>query len=136
MTVPQSPPPPMPTGPTSEQRNWAVGAHLSAVAASAILGLAVLGPLAVYLIKKDEDPFTAQHSREALNFQLTWLIGGFVAVILAVVLVFVTIGIGLVVFIPAAIGFFVAWVVFMVQGAMAASRGQHYRYPLTIRMVS
>ena len=123
-------------GATSEQRNWAVGAHIGALAASVVTGLAVLGPLLVYLIKKDEDAFVREHAREALNFQLTWMIGGVVGGVLAVIVTVVTIGLGLIVLLPVAIGFAIAWIVFMVKAAMAASRGEWYRYPLTVRMVS
>lgn len=120
----------------SEQRNWAAGAHISALVLAFFGGLAVLGPLVVYLIKKDEDAFVAEHSREALNFQLTWLIGGIAAGIVGAVLALVTIGLGLIVLVPVFLGLFVAWLVFTIKGAMAASRGEYYRYPLTVRMVS
>ena len=133
---PQASWPQQPAGTVGDQRNWAVGAHLSALVASFVLGLAVLGPLVVYLIKKDDDRFIAEHAREALNFQLTWLIGGFVAGVAAVILTLVTVGFGLIVFVPAAIGFAIAWFVFMIRAAMAASRGDYYRYPLTVRLVS
>lgn len=119
-----------------DQRNWAMGAHLSALVLAFFGGLAVLGPLVVYLIKKDEDKFVAEHSREALNFQLTWLIGGFVFGVLAVIGALLTIGIGLIVIVPLAIGLFVAWLVFTIKAGMAASRGEYYRYPMTVRMVS
>ncbi len=144
---PASPPPATPPTPAPQQqwpsqqpsdadrRNWAVGAHLSALVAS-FFGLAVLGPLVVYLIKKDEDAFIAEHARESLNFQLTWLVGGFVAGVLALIITLVTVGFGLIVFIPAAIGFAIAWLVFMIRASMAASRGEYYRYPLTVRVVS
>lgn len=141
---PATPPPANPPTPAAQQwpqqtdsdrRNWAVGAHLSALVAS-FFGLAVLGPLVVYLIKKDEDTFIAEHAREALNFQLTWLVGGFVAGIAAVILTLLTVGFGLIVFVPAAIGFAIAWLVFMIRASMAASKGEYYRYPLTVRVVS
>ena len=119
-----------------EQRNWAMGAHLSALVLALFGGLAVIGPLVVYLIKKDEDTFVAEHSREALNFQLTWLIGGFVFGLLAVIGALLTIGIGLIVIVPLGIGLFVAWLVFTIKAGMAASRGEYYRYPMTVRMVS
>lgn len=144
-TPPPTTPPPQPAvqawpqqqaAAAGDQRNWAVGAHLSALVASVVTGLAILGPLVVYLIKKDEDRFIAEHAREALNFQLTWLIGGFVAGIAAVILTLVTVGFGLIVFVPAAIGFAIAWVVFMIKASMAASRGEYYRYPLTVRLVN
>ncbi len=120
----------------AEQRNWAMGAHASALVLAFFGGLAVLGPLVVWLIKKDEDAYVAEHSREALNFQLTWLIGGFVALVVGFVVALVTIGFGLVLLVPAAIGLFIAWIVFTIKGAVAASRGEHYRYPMTVRLVS
>ncbi len=136
-STPQAQWPQQQTGMTaSDQRNWAVGAHLGALAASAVTGLAILGPLLVYLIKKDEDVFVREHSREALNFQLTWLIGGFLATVLGVIVSVLTVGFALIVLAPAAIGFVIAWIVFVVKASMAASRGEYYRYPLTIRMVS
>jgi uncharacterized Tic20 family protein len=117
---------------SSDSRNWAVAAHLSALAAM-IVALAFLGPLVVYLVKKDEDPFVRHHSAEALNFQLSWLlyglVGGFVLVLLIVLIV------GLVL-IPLAIAAAVAWLVLIVVAAVHAGRGERYRYPLTIRFVS
>jgi uncharacterized Tic20 family protein len=120
----------------SEQRNWATGAHLSALVLAFFGGLAVLGPLVVYLIKKDEDTFVAEHSKEALNFQLTWLIGGFVFAVLGVVVALLTVGIGLILIVPAAIGLFIAWIVFTIRAAMASSRGEYHRYPMSVRMVN
>lgn len=136
--VPHVPASPTPATPRTdaERRNWAIGAHLSAVVLAFFGGLAVLGPLVVYLVKKDEDTFIAEHSREALNFQLTWLIGGIVGGLIAVVGTVVTVGLGLIVLVPLGIGLAIAWLVFTIQAAIAASRGEYYRYPLTVRMVN
>lgn len=137
------PTPPTPAAPrhdggmsAQDQRNWAAGAHLSALLLAFFGGLAVLGPLVVYVLKKDDDPFVAEHSREALNFQLTWLVGGFVLGVVGMVVVLLTIGLALFLLVPLGIGLFVAWIVFTVKGGMAASRGEYYRYPLTARVVS
>ena len=119
-------------GVSSESRNWAVAAHLSALVAM-FVALAFLGPLVVYLVKRDDDPFVREHAAEALNFQISWLIwgilGGFVLVLLIIVLI------GLIL-IPLAIAAAVAWLVLIVVAAVAAGRGEHYRYPLTLRLFS
>lgn len=133
------PPPPAPAhgaaplGP--DERNWAMIAHLSAFAAL-VVGLAVLGPLVVWLLKREDHPFVEQHAREALNFQLTWLVGGFVAGIVAFVLFFATLGFGVLVIVPFALVLGGLWVWWTIRAAMAASRGEPYRYPLTVRLVS
>jgi uncharacterized Tic20 family protein len=108
----------------SESRNWAVFAHLSAILAM-VVALAFLGPLIIFLVKKDEDPFVRDQAAEALNFQLTWLIIGIVCALLIIVLI------GLVLLPIAG----VAWLVLIIIAATKAGRGERYRYPLTIRFV-
>ncbi len=108
-----------------EVRNWAMAAHLSALL-GAWVALAFVGPLVIWLVKREEHPFIALHAKEALNFNISVLIYAAVAFILA----FVLIGIPLLV----AIG--VGWLVLTVVAAVKASGGQPYRYPLTIRFLS
>lgn len=108
-----------------EVRNWALGAHLSAFL-GAWVALAFLGPLVVWLVKREEHPFIAVHAKEALNFNISVLIYVFVAVILS----FLLIGI------PILITIGIAWIVLTILAAVKASNGEAYRYPLTIRFVS
>ena len=113
-------------------RSIAMLAHLSALVAL-IIGFIFVGPLIIYLVKKDDHPFIADQAREALNFNLSvfiYLVAGFVATF---VLFLVVIGILL---IPVLIGIFIAWFVLTIVAAVRASSGQAYRYPLTIRLVS
>lgn len=84
-----------------------------------------IGPLILMLTVGKDDPFAKDQSTEALNFQLTVLIG----MLVSVVLVFVFVGIFLMIAIA------IGNIVLCIQGAMAANRGEWYRYPLTIRMV-
>ncbi|MFI6885542.1 DUF4870 domain-containing protein [Streptosporangium canum] len=93
-----------------------------------LLGLLTwfVGPLVVYLAKKDDSPYVRDQAAEALNFQLTLMIAYFVSWILA----FVLIGFVLM---------FVVWIgsiILMIVAAVAASRGERYRYPLNIRFIS
>ena len=110
-----------PTAMTPEQaRQWAMFAHLSG------LLLGVIGPLIIYLVKKDEDPFVADQSREALNFHLALMIALFVSILA----IFVIIGIFL---LPVVI--IGAWV-FQIIAAVQANKGVWYRYPITIRFIN
>jgi uncharacterized protein len=113
-----------------EERTWAMLAHISAIIA-AFLAMAFLGPLIVMLTQGTKSAFVRRHAVESLNFQLTLLI----ALVAGVVLSIVTLGIGLIVFIPAIIVGGVLALVFTVLGAIKANNGEDYRYPINIRMV-
>lgn len=106
-------------------RNWALGAHLSALI-GAWVALAFVGPLVVWLIKRDEHPFIATHAREALNFNLSVLLYGVMAWVLSLLLIGI----------PLLIGIGIAWLVLTIVATVKASKGQGYRYPLTIRFVT
>jgi len=108
-----------------EERNWGALAHLSAII-GAWIALGFLGPLVVLLVQGNKSPFVRQHAVEALNFNITVLI----AAVVSFILIFVLVGFVLL----AIVG--IAWLVCTILGAMAASRGEAYRYPLTLRLVS
>lgn len=75
--------------------------------------------------------FDKRHATESMNFQLTMLVFSVAATIFSIV----TIGIGLLIVVPAAIALGIAALIFMIMGAVAAGDGREYRYPLTIRFV-
>jgi uncharacterized Tic20 family protein len=106
-------------------RQWAMLAHLSALF-GLIIGLNWLGPLVVYLVKKDEHPFIADQSREALNFNLSV----FIYVLVSVVLIFIVIGFLL---LPAGA---IAWLFLTIISGVRGNNGEAYRYPLSIKFVS
>jgi uncharacterized protein len=130
-----SPPPQAPVvspqAAVQQSRQWALFAHLSALAGT-VVGLNFLGPLIIYLVKKD-DPFVADQAREALNFNLSVFLYVVVGAIAAFVLTFILIGILL---FPVLIGMVIAWLVLVIIAAVKANSGEAYRYPLTIRFVS
>ncbi len=124
-------PAPSPFGGGQAARSWALAAHLSALG-GLVTGLPFLGPLIVDLVKRD-DPLVHDHAAEALNFNLSVTLYGLVLGLVTVLLVLVLVGLLL---IPVLIALAVAWLVFVVMAAVRASRGEPYRYPLTIRFVS
>jgi uncharacterized protein len=112
--------------PTENERTWAMLAHLSALAGLVfpVLGI-VLGPLAVYLGRRDNSTFVAAHAKEALNFNITVLIATVVCMLLMMVFIGFLLGTAL----------FVAWLVLTLIAAIRASEGELYRYPVSIRLI-
>jgi uncharacterized Tic20 family protein len=126
-------PPPLPAGgpPTvsiiTNVRTWNILCH-----ASALLGVFfhfpghLLGPLIVWLAKRDDSPEIDAHGKESLNFQISMLIYNVIAAVFCLVLV----------------GFFflaVLWVlnaVLVIVASIQASDGKFYRYPITIRFIT
>lgn len=112
-------PPVAPVGsPSKEECTWGMVAHLVGL-------VGFLGPLIVWLIKKDTMPFVDDQGKESLNFQITILIAYFVAGVTSCV------GIG-VILLPLVL---VASIVFCILGAVKANTGVAYRYPVTLRLI-
>lgn len=103
----------------SDQRTWAILSHVGGILFSFV------APLVLWLVFKGRGAFVEDQAKEALNFQITILIAYVVGGILSVI------GIG-VLLIGAA---WVATLVFGILAAVAASSGQFYRYPVTIRLI-
>ncbi len=133
-----SPEPVRPLGsmPSRDERQWAMFAHLSALAgglvSSAIGGLGVfIGPLVIWLMKREEMPFVDDQGKEALNFNIT-----FAAIALVLVLVgVVTLGIGFILTLPLLAVAGIAWLVLTIVAAIRANEGKTYRYPFSIRVI-
>ncbi|MGJ3257099.1 MAG: DUF4870 domain-containing protein [Alcanivorax sp.] len=108
-----------------EERSLGLACHLLALAGLVVPFGNILGPLIMWLVKKDESAFVDDQGKEALNFNITISIAGFVAFLL----MFVVIG-GLLLPI---IGIF--WLVMTIIAAVKANGGERYRYPLTLRLI-
>ena len=85
-----------------------------------------VGPLVIWLIKKDESPFVDDQGKEALNFQIWMTIGAIISYFLMAVLI------GCIT-LPAII---VMVLVFGIMGTMKANEGVAYRYPVNIRIIT
>lgn len=124
---------------TPESRNWALAAHLTAIAGALLGGIAAfVGPLVVWLLRRD-DPFAAEHARQALNFNLSVLLYVVVGALASIVVTVFTLGLALIALVPllAVVGLvaFVTYAVTSVSGAVAASRGRAFRYPFALPLV-
>lgn len=91
-----------------------------------------LGPLILWLVKKDSSPFVNHHGREALNFQITLFLVFIGLAAMTFVLIFVFIG---VIFIPVILVLQILAIVAEVMAAVAAQRGDWHRYPFCLRLV-
>ena len=116
----------LPAGPSKDACNWAMLCHLSALVGLLGNGIGfILGPLIVWLIKKEEHPFIDEQGKEAVNFQITM----FIAFAVSAVLIFVLIGIPLLVILG------ILDIVFPIIAAIKTSNGEHYRYPFALRLI-
>jgi len=123
---PLPPPAPVNVSTIANQRTWAAFIH-----ASALLGVFIhfpghlLGPLILWLVKRDDSPELDAHGKEAVNFQISMLIYSAIAAVFCLVLVgFVFLAI--------------LWIlnaIFVIIAAIQASDGKFYRYPMTIRFI-
>jgi len=109
-----------------DARMWAMFCHLAGLAGLVVPIVGnIVAPLVIWQIKKDDFPFVGEQGKEAVNFQISMSMYGFVAALLC----FVCIGI------PLLVAVYVVDVVFLLIAAVKANNGLHYRYPLTIRII-
>ena len=107
--------------PDQEERNLALIMHTLAFFTGFI------GPLVIWLIKKDESEFIDQHGRDALNFQISILLYSLVVTFLSVI----TCGVGAVLFLPLLLLVLVGCVIAAMQGY----KGELCKYPLAFQLI-
>ncbi|MBB1347721.1 MULTISPECIES: DUF4870 domain-containing protein [unclassified Pseudoalteromonas] len=108
-----------------DDRTWAMLCHLSALAGFVVPFGSIIGPLIVWLIKRDEMPIVDVHGKKALNFQITMAI----AYVVCFVLMFVAIGLILLP-IVAIFGF-----VMVVIASIKANEGKEFNYPFSLNLI-
>ncbi|MCC6699267.1 MAG: DUF4870 domain-containing protein [Candidatus Hydrogenedentes bacterium] len=110
-----------------EELTWAMFCHLAALAMFVGIPFGnIIGPLVVWLVKKDQYAFVNDQGKEALNFQISVTIYGIIAAVLCLVL----------------IGFLLLPILLLFQliytiiGGIKANQGEYFRYPFTIRFLN
>ena len=111
--------------PSKEERQWAMFCHLAALAGFVIPFGNIIGPLILWVLKKDESSFIDYHGKESVNFQISISI----YVVVSIILIILLIGIVLL------IGIGIMSIVFLVIAALKANDGIYFSYPLTIRFL-
>jgi uncharacterized Tic20 family protein len=137
MSEGQVPPPPPPTSPmgtapvsyagepSKDEKTMGMLCHLLAISGLVIPFGTIIGPLVIWLIKKDTMPFVDDQGKESLNFQITCLI----AFIVCFVLMFVLIGFILMPIVG------LIDLIFVIIATIKANNGIAYRYPFAIRLI-
>jgi uncharacterized Tic20 family protein len=124
--TPESTPQPKPEAELSKDaKTWGMLCHLIALAGFVIPFGNIIGPLVIWLIKKDEFPFVDDQGKESLNFQISMTI----YFIVSIILIAIVIGILLI------IALIIVEVIFIIIATVKANSGEKYRYPLTIRLI-
>lgn len=90
-----------------------------------------LGPVIVWILKKEDFPGLDAHFKEAINFQISMLI----YLVAAVFIVVVTLGVGVVIALPAFAIIGILDVLFPLIAGVQAYEGNNFRYPISIRFV-
>ena len=126
MTDPAQPAP-QPAAPLTEaeDKQWASFAHLGGI-------LWLLPSLIIWLVFKDRGVKTNVEAKEALNWQITFLIGWVALSILGFILLFVGIGF---IFTLLSWALYVLNVVFSILGFVKVNNGGSYRYPFALRLI-
>ncbi len=105
--------------PDKDECNMAMLAHLL----GALVGF--IGPLIIWLIKKDEYAFVDDQGKEAVNFQISIVIYAIVSFVLTLILIGFLLLLAVIVF----------NIVCIIKAALKANNGERYRYPMSIRII-
>ena len=116
---------------TDEERLWALACHLTGL--SILFGVpGFVGPLVIWLIKKEQMPLVNDQGKESLNFQLSLLIyslAAWVPVLTIVGLVLIPLSLLITIAVT------VFGIVMCIIAGLRAQQGEYYRYPFTLRLI-
>jgi uncharacterized Tic20 family protein len=137
LPTPQPPEPPLPpeTPRATNENSWALLIHLSALLhllGATFPGANVVGPLVLWLIKRNDSPYLDEVGKRVLNFQISWAI--YFAIVWAAIAILVWILVGFLL-IPVAVIMAIVWLIITIIGAMKESNGEPYRFPWTIQFL-
>ncbi len=108
-----------------DEKTWAVLCHVTTFAGHAVPFGNIIGPLIIWLLKRQEMPWVDEQGKEALNFQITISI----FFIISFVLVFLLVGFLL---LPVV---FLLDLIFVILAIVKTAQGEHYHYPLSIKFI-
>ncbi len=110
---------------SKEERDWVTGVHAAALIGYFVPMAWVLGPLVVWLLKKDESAAVDQHGRDVLNFQISMVIFLAIAGVLSIILIGI----------PALIILGLVQLVATIMGVVSASQGKRFKYPWALKIL-
>ena len=126
MTQPETDSMPVSRAPRQDERTWGMLAHLAAFA-GLVLPMAgnIVGPLIVWLVRREQSAFVAEQGKEAINFNITVTLGALVCSLLVYIFIGILLGVGL----------FVYWLAMTILAAIRAGEGVPFRYPFALRLL-
>jgi len=115
------------SGSSSSVRTWCILAHATALVGFLVpVAGHIVGPLIVWLAKRQDSPEIDAHGKESMNFQISMLIWNAIAAILIIVFIGI----------PILILLHILNIIFVIVASIQASEGKLYRYPLAIRLIT
>lgn len=108
------------------EKQWGAINHISALLGLLLPMALVLGPLLVWMLKRNESAFINEQGKQAVNFQLTILLASFV---------FMLLGYGMKLLMAISAIILVGGMVFAVIAAFSVYQGKSYRYPYAFRFI-
>jgi uncharacterized Tic20 family protein len=110
---------------SESERNWAMLCHLSAFAGFFFPFGGIIGPLICWLSRKDESAWVDRNGKASMNFELSILLYS----VLCIPLCFILIGFLI-------LGFLVTLkVICIIIASVKASKGETFRYPMSIPFI-
>lgn len=110
---------------SESERNWAMLCHLSAFAGFFFPFGGIIGPLICWLSRKDESLWVDENGKATMNFQLSVLL----YIVLAIPLCFILVGIPIIIFLG------LLKIICIVVASIKASKGERFKYPITIPFI-
>jgi uncharacterized Tic20 family protein len=110
----------------NEERRWAMFAHIGTFSSMIVPLGNIIAPIVIWQLKKNESPFVVEQAKESLNFQITLMIYA----VISLLLVFIIIGFFLI------FALVIFSLIIVIVAGVKANDGEHYRYPMTLRLIS
>ncbi|MHC4768199.1 MAG: DUF4870 domain-containing protein [Planctomycetota bacterium] len=107
---------------TDSDRNYSIAIHLAPLAGFAFFPF-IFTPIVLWAVRKDQSAFNDDHGREMTNALLSFLLYHLVAIITVIGIIALPV-------------LYVIGIINLIRGAMAAGRGEYFRYPMTVRFIS
>ena len=108
-----------------EERKWAMFAHIGTFSSMFVPLGNIIAPIVIWQMKKNESPFVVEQAKESLNFQVTLMIYGLISFLL----IFIIIGFFLI------FALVIFGLIIVIVAGVKANEGEHYRYPMTLRLI-
>lgn len=115
MDTPSDPAPPSvpPPAPAAAPNSWRLYLELLALTGFVFPLGQILGPMVLWLIKKDTDPEVDAEGKRVINFNISWTIWGILS---------------------CGLGFFV-WMIILLIAILKAANKEPFKHPLTIQLL-